>query len=128
MKINEEEMLKNTLSTIKLKYKTLTVISKQENLQKLKNLIENGNNKLINLADQWNEIQTPLLEEYKTLQNSLSNEDLQFQEKQSKLKKLQDVYDTLNTNLKEKIQLEADLKQKLGQMNKNHNRLMNCLF
>jgi hypothetical protein len=122
MKIEEEEALQNMLAEVNLKTKTLTVISKEENLQKLKNLIEANKNKLLSLTEQWNKIQTPLLEEYKTLQSAISNEDLKQQQEQSKLRKLEETQRALTLDLKEKTQLEEQLRQKLEQINKSHNR------
>jgi hypothetical protein len=122
MKIEEEETLQNMLAEVNLKTKTLTVISKEENLQKLKNLIEANKNKLLSLTEQWNKIQTPLLEEYKTLQSAISNEDLKQQQEQSKLRKLEETQRALTLDLKEKTQLEEQLRQKLEQINKSHNR------
>ncbi|KAJ3657680.1 hypothetical protein Zmor_009467 [Zophobas morio] len=118
----EEETLQTLLSQVNLKSKTLTVISKEENLQKLKNMIEASRNKLVNLTEQWKSIQTPLLEEYKSLQNAISSKDLKQQQEQDKFKKLEETHKTLNTDLHEKTQLEDQLRKKLEQVNKTNTR------
>ncbi|EFA01483.2 Coiled-coil domain-containing protein 22 homolog-like Protein [Tribolium castaneum] len=121
-KTEDEEILQNTLAQVSLKSKTLTVISKEENLQKLKHMIEASKNKLLNLTEQWNQIQTPLLEEYKSLQNAISHKDLKRQQEQEKLRKLEETQKTLKIDLNEKTQLEEELRKKLQQINKTHNR------
>lgn len=72
----EENQLKVLLSNLKIKSKTLTVLTEEENIMKLKGLVENGNERLIELANQWNEVQTPLLEQYKSLKSSLSSQEV----------------------------------------------------
>lgn len=114
--------MSQTLAQVSLKNKTLTVISKEENFDKLKNLIENGKDKLIDLTEQWHKIQSPLLEEYKSIQNTLNSEDLKLQKHQSKLRKLKETQKLLTSDLKDKVQLEEQLRTKLEQINKTHNR------
>lgn len=122
IKTEDEETLQTTLAQVNLKSKTLTVISKEENLQKLKNMIEASKNKLLSLTEQWNKIQTPLLEEYKSLQNAISDKDLKRQQEQEKLRKLQETQKSLRIDQNEKAQLEEELRKKLQQINKTHNR------
>lgn len=105
-----------------MKNKTLTVISKEENFDKLKNLIENGKEKLIALTEQWHQIQSPLLEEYKSIQNTLNSEDMKLQKHQSKLRKLKETENILTNDLKDKLSLEEQLRTKLEQINKAYNR------
>lgn len=64
------------LSNLKIKSKTLTVLTEEENITKLKSLVENGNERLIELANQWNDVQLPLLEQYKSLKSSLSSQNV----------------------------------------------------
>lgn len=76
IKEKEDAVLKDILAKVKVKSKTLAVVSKEENVAKLKSLVANGNERLAQLAKQWNEVQTPLLEEYKTLKESLSAQEV----------------------------------------------------
>lgn len=72
----EEKLLTESMSKIKIKSKAINVLSKKENLEKLRNLVESGNERLIDLANQWNDVQSPLLEQYRTLQTSLSSQEV----------------------------------------------------
>lgn len=73
---NEDQVLKETENKIQIQNKTLTVLSKEENMSKLRNLVEKGSERLVDLAEQWNEVQTPLLEKYRAMQNSLSAQEV----------------------------------------------------
>lgn len=59
--------MKELLTKCKIKSRTLTVLSKEDNLEKLKNLIQNGSDRLVELETQWRKIEAPLLAEYNTL-------------------------------------------------------------
>lgn len=59
--------MEESLVKAQVKKKTLAVLSNEENKVKLKNLISKAENRLTELAEQWNEVQSPLLEEYQTL-------------------------------------------------------------
>ncbi|KAJ8919437.1 hypothetical protein NQ315_016535 [Exocentrus adspersus] len=122
MKNEEQEVLKDTLSKIKLKTKTLAVINKEENMAKLKNIVQNASDRLVELANQWNQVQTPLLDEYRSLQNTLTSDEIKLQEEQSKLEDVKDTHQKLIEDLKEKSILEQTLMQKYQQMNRNNNR------
>lgn len=122
MKSEEQEVLKDTLSKIKLKTKTLAVINKEENMAKLKNIVQNASDRLVELANQWNEVQTPLLDEYRSLQNTLTTEEIKFQEEQQKLNNAKETRQKLIEDLKEKSILEQNLVQKCQQMNRSNNR------
>ncbi|KAJ8946713.1 hypothetical protein NQ318_006971 [Aromia moschata] len=122
MKNEEQEVLKNTLSKVKLKTKTLAVINKEENMAKLKNIIQNASDRLVELANQWNEVQTPLLDEYRSLQNTLTTEEAKMQEEQQKLNNMKETYQKLVEDLREKSLLEKNLIQKCQQLNRNNNR------
>lgn len=45
----------------------MAVLSNEENIVKLENLIKKGEHRLVELANQWNEVQAPLLEELEAL-------------------------------------------------------------
>lgn len=66
-KVIRENALKDTQAKVKTRSKTLAVLSKEENLQKLRNLVENANGRMTELTNQWKQVQTPLLEEYQSL-------------------------------------------------------------
>nr|CAI5860956.1 unnamed protein product [Callosobruchus analis] len=124
MKNEEEEVLKNTVSKVKLKLKTnaLATINKDENKAKLKNLIKKANDHLEDLANQWNEVQTPLLEELKTLQGTLTETEAKLQEEKDRLNSVKSTHSKLVEDLKEKTVVEQNLIQKYQQMGRNNNR------
>lgn len=64
--------MKESVARVKTKSKALTVLSNEVNMLKLKNLVENGSKRLIDLANQWNQVQTPLLTQYHELQQNLN--------------------------------------------------------
>lgn len=72
----EEVKLKETENKIIIKTKTLTVLSKEENMAKLKGLIEKGKQRLKDLAEEWDKVQKPLLEEYNSLQNNVTAQEV----------------------------------------------------
>lgn len=75
--MKEEKIgLTNITDKIKVKSKALNVMSKEEHMLKLRNLVETGNERLVDLANQWNEVQSPLLDQYRSLQNSLSSQEV----------------------------------------------------
>lgn len=75
-KKEEEEKLKEFETKINIKTKTLTVLSKEENMAKLKALIEKGKQRLADLAEEWGKVQRPLLKEYNSLQNNLLDQEV----------------------------------------------------
>ncbi|CAH0560840.1 unnamed protein product [Brassicogethes aeneus] len=123
MKNQEQDLLKDSANKVKLKTKTIAIISKEENLQKLRYLVENGTDRLVDLANQWNEVRTPLLEEFKSLQNTLTSEEIKQQEDTSKLNYLKESYKNLAKDFKEKEELEQNLIEKIKQVSKNNNRV-----
>lgn len=122
MQTEEELLLNDTLSKVKLKTKTLAVMSKEDNIVKLQNLIQNANDRFVELTLQWEQIKTPLLEEYKSLQNTMSIEETQYQKQQNKLVKLEETYSKLCKDLNEKNILEDALTHKCQQLSKTDKR------
>ncbi|CAH1959136.1 unnamed protein product [Acanthoscelides obtectus] len=124
MKNEEQEILKRTMSKVKLKLKTNTLVTtnKEENKAGLKNLIQNAKDHLVKLANQWNEVQTPLLEELKTLQSTLTEAEKKLQEEKYKLNAIKTTHAKLIDDLKEKTVMEQNLLQKYHQMGSNSNR------
>ncbi|KAJ8949666.1 hypothetical protein NQ314_008127 [Rhamnusium bicolor] len=120
MKHEEQEVLKDTLSKVKLKTKTLAVINKEENMAKLKNIVEIASDRLVELANQWNEVQTPLLDEYRSLQNTLTTEETKLQEEQLKLSNIKETHKKLIEDLREKSILEQSLTQNEIQKDAKH--------
>ncbi|XP_023016025.1 coiled-coil domain-containing protein 22 homolog [Leptinotarsa decemlineata] len=121
-KNDKQNKLKESLAKLKLKTKTLAIINKEENMVKLKSLVQNAHDRLEELAKQWNEIQTPLLEEYNSLKNSLTSEEAKFQEDQQKLTSTRETYKKLVEDLNEKTVLEQSLSEKCKQLNRTNNR------
>lgn len=122
VKLEVEDNLKKSMDKYNIKSKTLTILSKEENLEKLKTLIETGNERLMNLAQQWQEVQSPLLEEYTTLQNSLSDHELRLKTEQEKIRCIITKRQELENSLIEKERLESALITECQNLNKNTNR------
>lgn len=122
IKEKEDAILKDILTKVKVKQKTLTVLSKEENMAKLKALVENGSERLVQLANQWNDVQSPLLEQYNTLKQSLSSQELRMQQEQEKIKTIKEKNSALARELKEKETLEVQLTQEVAKLPKNTNR------
>ncbi|KAK9876652.1 hypothetical protein WA026_014028 [Henosepilachna vigintioctopunctata] len=118
----EEEILQDKTNCLKIKMKTMAILSQEENLHKLKQLVEKANSRLLDLAKQWNEVKGPLLEEYNSLKASLLEEDSVLQEKQHKFKSILAAYDEMLNDLKHKVELEQKLIEKHQQQSKNTNR------
>lgn len=68
--------MKEIENKINIKTKTLTVLSKEENMAKLKGLIEKGKQRLVDLAEEWEKVQKPLLEEYDLVKNNLAVQEV----------------------------------------------------
>ncbi|XP_065158539.1 coiled-coil domain-containing protein 22 homolog [Atheta coriaria] len=122
LKDQEDAVLKENLNTLKIKSRTLTVLSKEENMTKLKTLVENGNERLLDLANQWNEVQTPLIEQYRSLKTSVSQQELKQQEEQEKLKLLNEKVKQLDDELVSKEGLESVLLEEVAKINKTNSR------
>lgn len=75
-KVKEEEKLKEIENKVNIKTKTLTVLSKEENMAKLKALIEKGKQRLLDLAEEWEKVQKPLLDEYHSCKNDLTAQEV----------------------------------------------------
>lgn len=87
-------------------------MSKAENIEKLKNLIQNANDRFAELSHQWEQVKTPLLEEIKLLQDSHSIKETKYQEDQNRFGDLRDTYNKLSKDLKDKTALEETLTKK----------------
>lgn len=70
------ELKKNELNTslqnYNIKSKSHALLSNKENIQKLKSVVENGSQKLVELTKQWHTVQDPLLQQYRTLMETLN--------------------------------------------------------
>lgn len=71
IKLEEETELIKLENKINVKTKTLTVLSKEENIVKLKELIEKGKQRLVDLAEEWKKLQNPYLVKYNTINNNI---------------------------------------------------------
>ncbi|XP_017774067.1 PREDICTED: coiled-coil domain-containing protein 22 [Nicrophorus vespilloides] len=120
LKRTEEDNLKEITAKINIKTKTMTVLSKEENMLKLKNLVANGNDRLLELANQWNDVQSPLIEQYRSMKSSLSEHEIKAKEEKTKLETLREKTRCMQQELIEKSNLEFSLKhevEKLGNFN-----------
>ncbi|KAK4886403.1 hypothetical protein RN001_002674 [Aquatica leii] len=118
----KEAALKESLTKIKTRSKTLAVLQNKENLIKLKNLVDNGNKRLVELANHWNDIQSPLLQEYQELQEQLKTRKSKIRDEEQKLQNLKDKKISLKKELSEKEKLEQQLATEYEKLNKNTNR------
>lgn len=75
-KQREQSKLKEIENKITIKTKTLTVLSKEENMAKLKGLIEKGKQRLVDLAEEWDKVQKPLLDEYNAIKNNQTAQEV----------------------------------------------------
>ncbi|KAJ8966465.1 hypothetical protein NQ317_011452 [Molorchus minor] len=91
-------------------------------MTKLRNIIQNATDRLVELTNQWNEVQTPLLNEYRSLQNTLTAEEAKIQEEQIKFNNIKETQRKLVEDLKEKTHLETTLMQKCQQVTRSNNR------
>lgn len=121
-KNGEEEKLKETLAQVKLKTKTLAVMSKEENIEKLQTLIKNSNDRFVELTRQWENVKNPLIEEIKLLQDNVSNKETKYQEEQNRLIILKDTYNKLCKDLKDKTGLEQALSERCKDIPRGDNR------
>ncbi|KAF5285613.1 hypothetical protein FQR65_LT13094 [Abscondita terminalis] len=121
-RIKKETILKESLAKIKTRSKTLAVLQNKENLLKLKNLVDNGNKRLVELANHWNDIQTPLLQEYEDVQQRVNNEKTKLFDEEQKLQSAKDKKMSLTKELSEKESLEQQLAAEYEKLNKNTNR------
>ncbi|XP_018336686.1 coiled-coil domain-containing protein 22 homolog [Agrilus planipennis] len=120
--IQQGELLKESQAKVQLKKKAQAVLSKQENLIKLKKIVESGSERLVELANQWHSVQTPLLNEYRSLINNHSDQELKILEENEKLEKIQEKNKQIVNEIKEKERLEQQLLNEFERINKNVNR------
>ncbi|XP_066257152.1 coiled-coil domain-containing protein 22 homolog [Euwallacea similis] len=118
----KENELKETEERAKIKRKTLAILSSDENKAKLKNLIQKAERRFVDLSEQWNDVQTPLLEEHKTLKSSISSDGLKYHNEQTKLQNLKKTYKNLVIDFKQKCVLEENLMEECKELNQKNNR------
>lgn len=87
-------------------------MNKEENVIKLQALIQHAKDQYSELTLQWNQVRTPLLEEYESLKNISSLKEKQYMAEHNKLVTLRETCRKLNKDLKEKKLLEDALTQK----------------
>lgn len=122
LKEKEDAVLKDVLEKVKIKSKTAAVLSKEENLKKLKNLVMNSDERMRELTKQWTEAQTPLLEQYRSIRSSLSEQELKNRTEKDKMSEIRERNAQLGRELKDKEKFEQQLAQECSKMNKNTNR------
>ncbi|KAF7266793.1 coiled-coil domain-containing protein 22 homolog isoform X2 [Rhynchophorus ferrugineus] len=118
----EKEQLNQSLSKLKIVNTTLAVLHNDDNKNKLRHAIEKAQHRSVELANQWNEIQAPLLEEHRSLKSSLSSENLKHHSDEYKYRSLKNVHKNLMIDFKEKSSLEQVLIQKCKELNNKNNR------
>ena len=74
----QENELKKITSEHKIKTRTIKVLLEKDNLNLLHKLIEQGRERLENLATQWKEVEQPLLEQYENVTKNASAQNVCF--------------------------------------------------
>ncbi|CAG9762881.1 unnamed protein product [Ceutorhynchus assimilis] len=118
----EQQVLETKTNTLKIKHKTLAVLSSEDNKLKLRNLVQKAENRLVELANQWSQVQTPLLQELETLKNSASLEHIETQKDQDRLQRLKQTHKELVADYKDKCLLEQGLIEKCKDLNSKNSR------
>ncbi|KAB0799648.1 hypothetical protein PPYR_07528 [Photinus pyralis] len=122
MRNKKEQVLKESVAKIKTRSKTMAVLKNDDNLIKLKSLVENGNKRLVELANHWNDIQTPLLKEYEQLQQQMNTQKAKLLGEEQKLQNVKTKKAELLKELADKEKLERQLLQECETLHKNTNR------
>ncbi|KRT86596.1 hypothetical protein AMK59_310 [Oryctes borbonicus] len=118
----EDNTLKDLLLNYKIKSRTLTVLLKEENLEKLKNLVHSGSERLIELEKQWKEVEAPLLAEYNALSSEVNATKLKQQEEIERIKNTKEKRQQLLEEVKNKDKLEKLLKEERERLSQNTRR------
>ncbi|XP_045480720.1 coiled-coil domain-containing protein 22 homolog [Harmonia axyridis] len=121
----EERSLEKLKYSFNIKNKTMKIVSSEENIQKLKEvLVSKTNSRLKTLNDQWKEIRKSLLQKHDHLKSCLSEKEIKLQEKEVRLKHIITTYEEMLTDLKNKLDLEKKLLEKHKNSPQNINRSM----
>lgn len=105
-----------------IKSKSHTILSNNDNLVKLKLVIDNGNKKLLELTNQWHEVQKPLLKEYRQLQENSHLNESEVYNLQDRLQKVKQKCQKAQEELREKTQFHAQLSDQVSKISKQTNR------
>lgn len=118
----KQQALDSIMQQLNIKSKSHTVLSNNDNLLKLKLVIDSGNKKLLDLTNQWHDVQKPLLQQYRQLQeNSYMNES-EVCNLQERLQKIKNKCQKAQEELREKTQLQSLLNEQISKITKQTNR------
>lgn len=121
-KNTKQQDLDSVLQEYNIKSKTHTILSNNDNMAKLKLVIDTGNKKLLDLTNQWHEVQKPLLTQYRQLQENSHMSESEVYNLQERLQKLKQKCQKAQEELKEKTQLYVQLNEQVGKISKQTNR------
>ncbi|GLV35520.1 uncharacterized protein CBL_01332 [Carabus blaptoides fortunei] len=121
-KMAKEKELEISLQNLKIKSKSHALLSNKENINKLKTVVDSGTQKLVELTNQWHQVQDPLLKQYKNLMDTLNVNESEAQELQERLQNAKQKCRKANEELKEKDQLLAQLSDQYSKLTKQTNR------
>lgn len=121
-KLAKEKELEISLQNLNIKSKSHALLSNKENINKLKTVVDSGTQKLVELTNQWHQVQDPLLKQYKNLMVTLNVNESEAQELQERLQNAKQKCRKANEELKEKDQLLAQLSDQYSKLTKQTNR------
>ncbi|XP_044749910.1 coiled-coil domain-containing protein 22 homolog [Coccinella septempunctata] len=119
----EEKRSEELKYNLNIKKKTMEIVSSEENIQKLKDvLVSKSNSRLMKMNQKWNEIKQSLIQKQDNLQSILSEKESKLQEKEVKLKHIMATYEEMRVDFKNKVELEKKLVEKHKNAPQNINR------
>lgn len=121
-KNSKQQELDNLMQEYNIKSKSHTLLSNNDNLVKLKLVIDTGNKKLLDLTNQWHEVQKPLLKQYRQLQENSHMNESEVYDLQQRLQKLRHKCQKAQEELKEKSQFHTQLTEQVSKISKQTNR------
>lgn len=128
--INIKELIKNeqgTIDEIKERYRvkkcTLSLLPEAEtNIEKLQGLIDSSSQRLISLANQWEQHRVPLIEEYRELRELSSRRVNETQRKLEEIKSLREKIQNLGVEARQKEDMHKHLVSAYEKLTKDVSR------
>ncbi|XP_044735702.1 coiled-coil domain-containing protein 22 homolog [Chrysoperla carnea] len=119
----EDELLENNVKQLKIKSRSYKLLpSKDENVQKLEEMIQASTEKLTNLANQWNKHRTTLIEEYRNLREISTLKDSESYKIEEEFEQEKQKSKELEKEIAIKNVLHKQLQDEVAQLSKTVNR------
>lgn len=126
---NQVEVNNKLQESVNVKEKTVKLVQDApKNILRLKEEINNHDDKMSGLEEQWTNHKRPLETERKQLKQMLDDKKALMQEKLEETKQIRLEIDSLNTELSGKEEIIAELKKDLESNEKNANKNTNRQF